>query len=687
MSDAVTFCRRCEGGCGVIASVDGGVITSLRGDPAHPLSHGFLCEGAQASVDELHHPERIRTPLVRRGSGFEPVSWEEATAAIGEQLGKIRRSASARAVAINAGTPVALSGRDFGRTLAFALGMGTPNLTTTFAQTSAPWLVAVEAVCGAPIPLQADISRAHYTMLLGGNQRASMWGPMTAGVEHERGIDHQRKHYKGKLAVIDPRRTPLAEKADVHAPIRPGTDVFYLLGVLNAVVSGGWVDQQFLTDYTTGFEELAALVEPWTPERCAEICGIDRAAIAGVALKFARAPMATIKLGRGALLSEHATLTSWAALALCAVTANLLRPGGLFDDVGLLDPYPLLASLKTDGAPRSRVSGVPSVLLQLPSSVLAEEILTPGDGQVRALVNLCADPIHSAPSGGRMEEALASLDLLVCVDTFHNATTRLADWVLPAASFWERSDTNVHASATIHRKFAQFAEAAVEPVGQARPVDAILSELFRAARVPLRGGEWGTHLGLAGRFLATSDLDAWAGRIVDLLTDTEWEQVVAAEGGLDLGDVSRANWRVAFDDERVRLVPDSLRSLIEGLEVPGASDTVFLLGSRSRSESQPYVSAAEPSELTAELHPDALSRLGIEDGAAVRLVSGERVLVARAVEDAALRDDVVVIPDGWGVGIDLGGRDGSAATLAGAVRDPLTGAPKMSGCRIRIEVV
>ncbi|MEL6349783.1 MAG: molybdopterin-dependent oxidoreductase, partial [Myxococcota bacterium] len=368
-----TYCRLCEGACGLQAEIDSsGQLAGLQGDPSDPISGGFICETAHRSLSAMRHPDRIRQPMRRVDGVLTPVDWETAIQEIGAQLRAIRGQTGPGSLGMYLGDSLFWSSQDWVRSLAFGVGLGTAAVFSELCLGAGPAARITEMAIGYPTYLLPDVGRAHAILLLGGDQRAVGWGPLIAGAAHERAIQHSRKTKGTRVVVADPRRTPLADDMDQHLAVRPGTEPFLLLGMLSAIVQGGWHDHQFVDDYTHHFERLKEAVASWPVDRCAEICGVEKSILSGVALKFSRAAMGTILPGRSAFLNANASLGAWAWMALHGVTANLLRPGGLYEHRGLVDLQPLLSTIPTDAAPRTRVGGVPLLLMQAPATLLAD---------------------------------------------------------------------------------------------------------------------------------------------------------------------------------------------------------------------------------------------------------------------------------------------------------------------------
>ena len=634
-----TYCRLCEGACGLLAEVAAdGHLAALHPDPADPVSGGFFCDTARRSVAALRHPERITQPMRRVDGRLQPTDWETAIREIGAQLRAIRGQTGPGSVGLYLGEGVERSSRDWVRALAFGVGMGTPAIFSELCLGAGPRIRAAELMLGTPTVLLPDITRAHSVLLLGGDQRRAGWGPGQYGTAFEAGLAHSRKTKGTRVVVADPRLTDLAADMDQHLAIRPGTEPFLLLGLLSATIQGGWIDRQYVDDYTTGIDDLTAALGPWSLERCADLCGVDRSTLSGVALKFSRAAMGSIHAGPSAFLSAGSGAAAWAWLALHTVTANTLRPGGVYEHRALLDAQPLLTSLPTAAAPRLR-GGAPLLLLQAPASLLADEILTPGEGQLRALINLAGDPMGRLPARARTHRALSSLDLLVHVGTVLDDNAAQADWVLPLVHPWEREDTTLHSAALLPVTGVLHTPPVSAAPPEARDAAEILRALFSVVRPGLRGSPWGRHLGLAAHYLVRADLDAWEARVLSWAAEVEADDLKAPPGRIVRGASDRATWRLTTSDGRLHLLPEAVRETFARLSAPAAdaAHPLWLWTSRPVDRAPDTLHRAAPPESCAYVHPDS----GVADGALVVVETRHGAVQVIARHDAALRPDTV----------------------------------------------
>ena len=674
--DQSTYCRLGECMAGLIATVVAGRITALVLDEEHPMGRHGACPICLGSMGAASDPRRILRPRKRTAAGYEEIPWEQALTEIAGRMKDIRRQSGPRALALYAGGPVGTNSMGLARTLAFSLGVGTPNLFSPLSVMGGPWLRATELVLGHPAALQSDVGRAHYVLLLGSNQDAQGWGPLQAGRNIPVDLAFSRKTKGTKVAVADARTTAIAAAADVHVAIRPGTELFLLLGMIDQIVKNEWFEKQYVDDWCTPLAALKDALAPWPIERCAQVCGVEPGEIGGVALKFSRAAMAVVHRSPQALASRYGTLTAWAILVVHALTANLLRPGGLYDNKGVLDAHPLAAALPTTGAPRTRIGDFPLLLLQAPGAVLADEILSPGEGQVRAVVSIHGNPARDLPGGARLAEALDGLDLLVAIDVAENETTRAAHYVLPGTHAWERADLHLHDTSILPLRMTQWTDALVQPPGEARDETDILAELFRKLGPSYRGGVHGAHLRVLGALVATADLPAWEERLLDLTGKITLTEVKEAPHAWQGGEVDRATWRITTASGKIELLPVPIAEALAQLDpTPDAGFDSVLLTSAARDSALRAFDRPVADDPGVTLHPDA----GFAEGQRVRVVTGAGSVESIAHLDATLRRDTVDFPSGYAADV--------LALVPTDILDPLTGTPACNGLACRVEAV
>jgi anaerobic selenocysteine-containing dehydrogenase len=627
-----TPCRLCPRTCGLLAESGPSGLIGLLSDPGDPVSRGLEpCGVAQASVHALRHADRIRRPWRRVDGRLVPATWAEAITEIGGGLNRILASGGGDAWGLYLGAPLAQRTADFVRALSVGIAGGSRWLFSEALDEVGPVLLASEWVLGHPALLLSDIGRAHYVVLLGGESEEAGAGMASPGAGLREDLRHSRRTKGAKVVVVDPRRTSLAAEMDQHLAILPGSEAFFLLGMLSAVVKGGWGDQQFIRDYTEDYAELSAALDPWTVERCAARCGIPAATLSGVALKFGRSPMALVHPGFGTFTNAHGTLAAWAWLALHAVTANLLRPGGLYDHPALVDLHLPLAQALHARAPRLPGSERALLALQAPPTELAGAL---SRGGLRGLVCLEGDPAGQL-SG--VEEGLAQLELLVWVGRAPDATAARAHWLLPATHPWEAGDLELVGNSLLPLDLVRMATAVSHPVEEARTVDQILRDLFAAARAPIGRSPHGLKLGLLARGMASADLQAWQRRILEWSTDLELSWLEQPPHRVEKGPSDRSLWRVSHPSGRVRLVPAELSALLRRASTP-EGEGLRLRGGR---RSTPLPPDAHHGQLAAEGFVNPAHLQGSSEN--WELASDHGNCVVRMLPDANLREGVVEV--------------------------------------------
>ena len=440
-------CPLCEAGCGLSITVRDGAVTRIRGDRDDVFSHGYLCPKG-STLKQLHDdPDRLRQPMIRRGNRFEPATWEEAWQAVADGLGAVIDTHGRGSLAAYLGNPNAhnLGALLYNRVLLKTLG--SPHVYSASTVDQRPKEISSGLMFGNaltnPVP---DIDRTDHLVILGANPYASNGSFATA--PDWPGRIEALTGRGGRLVVIDPRRTRTAEAATEYVPILPGTDPYLLAAMLQVLCAEDLIDLGTVAPYVSRLDELAEAVAPFTPEIVASRTGIDADTIRRLARDLAAADSAAVYARIGTTVSPFGTVTSWLVDALNICTGNLDRPGGAMFTTAAA------GASNTRGAPRygrgirlgrrrSRVRGLPETFGELPAVCMAEEIETPGEGQIRAMITVAGNPVLSTPDSGRLDAALGTLEFMVAIDIYINETTRHADVILPAPSALQKSHYDV----------------------------------------------------------------------------------------------------------------------------------------------------------------------------------------------------------------------------------------------------
>jgi len=460
-------CPLCEASCGILIDVENGEITGIRGDERDVFSRGHVCPKAPALKDLHEDPDRLRHPMRRKGSEWTPISWDEALDEAAGRIHGIQEQHGRDAFAAYLGNPNAHN--------TGAIMYGPPLLRTLrsknrFSATSVdqlPHMFAGLQMFGHqlffPIP---DLDRCDHFVIVGANPLASNGSVMTAPAMRRR---LREIRARGSVTVIDPRRTETAKVASEHQFIRPGTDAWLLLAMVNEVFRRG-AKLGRLEDFVDDLDVLQDVAEEFTPERAAKITGIDGESIRRIAGRLLENERAAIYGRMGACTQPFGGIVAWLINALNLLTGHFDSVGGVMFPTPAIDVTNLGRGVGIGrghfGRWKSRVRGLPEFGGELPVSVLAEEILTPGDGQVRGLLTLAGNPVLSTPNGRQLDEALAKLDFMVSVDMYLNETTRHAHLILPPVSQLERLHYDLVFHAVAVRNTAKFCEPVFEaPAG------------------------------------------------------------------------------------------------------------------------------------------------------------------------------------------------------------------------------
>ncbi|WP_251054149.1 molybdopterin oxidoreductase family protein [Streptomyces sp. ISL-66] len=430
---ALRICPLCEATCGLTLTIEGSTVTGARGDREDVFSHGFICPKGAAFGALDADPDRLRSPLVRRDGRLEEATWEEAYEAIAAAVPALVRKRGAQSVGVVLGNPNVhtMAGQLYPPLLLKALG--TRNLFTASTLDQMPKHVSSGLLFGDPFAIPVpDLDRTDFLLLLGANPLESN-GSLCTAPDFPGRLKALRAR-GGTLVVVDPRRTRTAQLADRHLAPRPGSDALLLAALAHTLLAEKLTDLGELAEHTDGFGELSGALASFTPEAVAPACDLPADEIRDLARALAAAPTAAVYGRIGSSTVAYGTPASWLVDVLNVLTGNLDRPGGSLFPLSATDRAPRPAAPGKGfglGRWRSRVSGHPEAKAEFPMAALAEEIETPGEGQIRALVSIAANPVLSAPDGRRLDAALAGLDFMISVDPYLNETSRHAHVVLP----------------------------------------------------------------------------------------------------------------------------------------------------------------------------------------------------------------------------------------------------------------
>ena len=701
---AHTYCDLCLSACGLEVEIDSGSIVAVRGDRAHPLSAGYLCVKGKYGPASRQGPERLLHPLKRTEAGWQRISWDQAYREVAAKLRQIRQRHGPQAIGMyyGAGNPTSFFNFLFAQGFMSALGSRS-FFNVLSVEFTGRYLVQERMYGHAFFATAGDFERTDFVRMFGHNPAISEEDPRKMARMAE------MRARGGTLVVVDPRRTETARKADRWVPITPGSDIYLALALHHVIIRDGLYDQEYVARRCRGFDHLARLVEPWSPERVSGLTGIDASDIESLARAFATATRACAVAKLGVFQTRQGTLAYWLIEALNAVTGNLERPGGLLFRRGAL-PLWLMADIANRGRKRQTRDGLyPEIIGSLPAACIPDEILTPGPGQLRALLVDCGNPLLALPNESRVRQALEELELLVSVDVFLNETAQLAHYVLPAAAHFEKEDCYVTFPEHQPRRFVQWAPALVAPPGEARPEWQIFMDLSRHAGVRLLNTP---GLGLMAKALNLLDRlfrrggrwqfspRLYAGLLFFFLARTRLSSVLNSPHGLLLSEEAESGRHPK--GRRIALVPAEFAAAlgrIDGDRDPRSDEHPLLLitGERERFKANTRFWHAP---LLARVRAEPSARLSSSDAEQAGIVDGDDVVISTPTGSIRIKarvgDDVmpgvVSIPHAWGrrfqgAGADAGPELGvNVNRLTDDLqREPLTGMPVFKGIACRLE--
>lgn len=638
-----TYCRLCEAGCGIVVDVTAdGRIEKVRPDHDHPVTAGFACNKGLLCGEIHHDPDRLDHPQRRTADGFVTTSWDEAAQDIADRVSAIVAEHGPDAIAGYIGNPAAFNATA-GPALALFIAMfGSRSLFTTGSQDCSNKFAVAEMLWGSPqIHLIADVDNTDHILLFGTNPRVSkgsflaMPDPIgRLGAIEERG---------GTVRFIDPRRIE-PKVGDVIQP-RPDTDVYLLAAMIHEIDRHRGFDAGGAAR-VTDLESLRAFLADFSADAVASVVGLDSSLIVQLALEFADAPTASVHMSTGVNMGRQGALAYWLMHMLSLLTGNFDRRGGNIPSARGTDPTPGMIDPGPDSFLDTPWGTYRPTVSAHPCAILIDMIRA---GEVRALFVTAGNPLLTMGGGSELAEALASLDLLVTVDLYRNATGELAHWALPATDWFEREDLNTFVQGTQVTPYVQWAGPIVEPVGERRTERRIFNDIAERAGAPIMFADETDMLAaindgaLARHGLSLDALRQRADGIalLEQVPPGSFLDTMRPDGLLD-GDppmlrMARARAVEQFDELRAEPVTtlklitrrtahtiNSALQNVEGLKAKGASDNPL------------YVSP-----------PDA-DRLSLTDGDRVRISNHWGNVESTVVVDDTLRDGVVAMTHGFG---------------------------------------
>ena len=665
-------CNLCEAMCGLeIQVIDNKKIQSIKGDAQDPFSKGHICPKAIALQDIHNDPDRLKYPIRRVGNKWEQISWELAFDEIVEKIKHIQKKYGKDAFATYWGSPNA---HNFGSMLFLPLLLKALKTRNSFSATSTdqlPHHLAALSMYGnqmmIPVP---DIDRTDFLLIIGGNPLASNGSLMTAPNIAKRLKAIQKRG--GKVIVIDPRRTETAKKASRHHFIRPGTDALFLLALIDTIFKEDLCNPGKLAEFTEGFDTIRLLSREFSPESITRHVGISTRNIKELAIQFAQSERAVCYGRFGVCTQEFGGLCLWLVNVLNIITGRLDTPGGYMFAKPAFDLPAMLSLLKGEGSfnnRQSRVRKLPSYSGDFPCSIIADEMLTEGRGQIKGFITIAGNPVLSTPNGKALEIALENLEFMVAIDFYLNETTKYAHIILPPSSPLERGHYDIIFNTFAVRNTVKYSPALFEASDNTRHDWQIMSELtYRLTSVNYPPGKIISHFfRLLAKVMTPEKILNMGlifgpyGILKKPVKGLSLTRLKKHPHGIDLGALEPClPDRLFTKSKTINLTPEiyikdleRLRESYFGKKKKDNEFDLLLIGRRQLRSNNSWMHnftrlVKGKKRCNVLLHPNDAAKLGIKEGEDVKVVSniGDIVLPAEITDD--VMEGVVSIPHGWG---------------------------------------
>ncbi len=716
-----TICRVCHAGCPVLVEIEDGRPLSVRGDPDAPLYGGFCCVKGQNMAAVQQSPRRLLHSQKRQPDGsFVPIPVEQAMDEIAEKLKALLAEHGPRSIATYSGTMATNAGAANGAVTSAFLKAIRSRMGFNSNTIDQPGKMVAAALFGSWMAPPTPFEEAGVILLIGCNPLVAMSG----GVPHTnpgRMLTDALKRGM-KLLVIDPRRSETARRAHLHLQPRPGEDVAILAGMIRLILAEGLEDADFLAENVDGLEALRRTVEPFTPERVAARADVPAEELVALARSFARNGPGVATAGTGPNMSGHTTLFEYLLRCLNTLCGRWQRAGERVVEppcLGQLEPVkaqamPPYAQYAYGFGEKVRVRGLANTAAGMPTAALADEILLPGEGRVRALISHGGNPMAAWPDQLKTLEAMRALELMVQVDTKRSATARQADYVIAVKHPLEMPGmtlTQEYLSAYAPgfgttQPYASYTPALVDP-----PEGSDLIE------------DWELFYGLAQRmglqlvikpvsFTGTVRVEGQAMDMLDKPSTDDLFDMVTRGSRIPLDEVRRHEGGAIYDDPPLFVAPKDegwTGRLDVGNEVM-MNDLAGVANERDEADrAWPYrlvsrrqmnvlnsVGVDEPGQTgrtptnPAYMHPDDLEALGVAPGDLVEIRSARAAIHGVVARDPNLRRGLVSMTHSWGDAPDRDGEVREIGSNTGRLSavdtdfEPYTGLPRMSNIPVRV---
>ena len=709
---AYTYCQICEQACGLKVTTDQNRVQSIEPDKQNSNSwEDFCIKGAMAGK-VVEHPNRLMHPMQRVGGRYVERSYEEAIKDISARFSHIIDESGPAAIASYAGNP---NGMDFGGSLFLSIFMdaiGSHNRYWVSSLDQNALHYVAEKMYGHPfITLQFDLQACEFVLLIGANPAVSGMCWIGYNANGWKRLLARQQSGQTKIVIADPRLSESASKASQHLAVNPDTDWALLLGMIKVIFTEK-LENKTDCDGVNGIDDLRQLAAQVSLSTLSTLCDIEKDEIVKLAREFARANGAAAIARTGSAIGINGGLTEWLSHVLTLITGNLDRPGGRFYNPGLVDPLVAGDEIFKPNTVPSRIKGLPTIAGFHATAELPNEIITPGQDQIRGLIISAGNPVVSGPSGKILDESLSKLDCLVAIDLVQRESHRHAHWLIPAAHWLEREEFNPLISSLSATNFAQMANKIINKPDTIRHEWEFLRDLAIALGAPIMGIRGVNSVAKISRLIAKFTGNpyhafgpTWVSRL--LLRrggKARWKDIAQAEHGYHFGSVTFDQLRPklatlgrAIDAAPTDLVNRLQALLTEPHQFPCEFPLQLLSRRRRQTMNSWYsevtaVNAKEFGGDSIEMHPELAEQLELSEGQSVRVASRSAEVIAKVRLSTRLKPQTVVMEQGWGSRVFNPASGESKAIginrnllVANDELDPLTQVPRLNGTPVRIE--
>ncbi|MFX1452622.1 MAG: molybdopterin-dependent oxidoreductase [Promethearchaeota archaeon] len=650
MEKKSTYCRICEGSCGFIAEVENNKILKYYADKDHPVSKGYSCIKGRSILNIQYDPKRIKFPLKKIDGIHQKISWEQAINEIGTKLIELKNSHGPNSIGMYFGNPLAFSYSAAIYSQAFMRFLGSRNIYSAGSQDCNNKFAHSKRFYGSNlIIIVPDFDNIDYFLALGTNPAASHF----SFVVFPRPVQRLKEMEKRgcKIVWINPRKIEIAKKIGTHHFICPNTDIYLLFGMINYVLENNLEDKEFISKYSKGIDDLRKIAKEFGGDlnKIAKMTCISKETMIKIVNDFLEASKkggASIYGRAGTDRGSFATLLAWAIDVFNFITGNVDKKGNFFSP-GIIDALNI-GKVGGFGEPRkngkkanlSRIGKFPSLMGTYPAATMADEILTPEKGQIKAMLIDAGDPLVSCPNTKKLEKAFEQLELLVSIDFYMNDTGCLADYILPAVTFLEREDFTLTTSSFNPIPYAGYSDAIVFPEAEQKPEWEIFNLLGEKMGLPTLGGP---PIKIFKSLLSREDR-----KKIKKLID---------EKGIFLNEEKKIQHNVLLPDmlqtpnKLIDLVPREYASEFEKLRKwKGPYDNEFpfyLISGREIETINSWLHVKEGTNYC-YIHPKDARSLGVEEYQPIRVRSRINFIDIPIKLTDELMEGVIWIPHGWG---------------------------------------